>query len=231
MPVVVRNIVRTPKDLIDGYAGIGAATVHEAQGRTGHLDPALRPIFRGARIAGSAVTVGVPPGDNWMLHVAIEHCRAGDILVIAPTAPSHAGYVGELIATALRARDVAGAVIDAGCRDTAEIADMGFPIWSRHVSVFGTVKRTLGDVNVPMVCAGQRVAPGALVVADDDGVVVVPRARAAAVLEASRRREAKEALSRPRYAAGELSLDIQDMRADLAAAGIVYVDELPEELR
>jgi len=231
MPIVVRTIERSPKDIIDGYAGIGAATVHEAQGRTGNLDPALRPIFRGARIAGPAVTVSVPPADNWMLHVAIEHCRAGDILVIAPTAPSDAGYIGELIATALRARGVAGVVIDAGCRDTAEITEMGFPVWCRHVSVFGTVKRTLGDVNVPVVCAGQRVVPGDLVVADDDGVVVVPRTRAAAVLEASRQREAKEALSRPRYAAGELSLDVQNMRADLAAAGIVYLDELPEEMR
>jgi len=231
MPFVVRNIERTARGIVDGYAGIGTATVHEAQGRTGNLDPALRPVYRGPRIAGTAVTVSVPPADNWMVHVAIEHCREGDVLVVAPTAPSDAGYIGELIATALQARGVAGVVIDAGVRDAAEITDMGFPIWCRHVSVFGTVKRTLGDVNVPVVCAGQRVTPGDVVVADDDGVVVVPRGRAAEVLEASRQREAKEALSRPRYAAGELSVDIQNMRADLAAAGIVYLDELPEEMR
>lgn len=226
MAVVIRNIPRADRTLADALAGLGTATVHEAMGRTGNLDPALRPIF-GARIAGSAVTVSVPPADNWMVHVAIEQCREGDILVIAPTAPSDAGYVGDLIATALHARGVLGVVVDGGCRDTAELTAMGFPVWSRYISVYGTVKRTLGDVNLPVVCGGQLVRPGDVVVADDDGVVVVPRNDAATVLAAARARERGEAESRKRYAAGELSLDVKSMRAELAAAGLVYLDEPP----
>lgn len=224
MPIVVRNPVRTDPMVAAAFTRFGVATVHEAQGRTGLLDPRLRPIHPGSRIAGTAVTVSVPPGDNWMIHVAVEQCRRGDVLVVAPTSHSEAGYIGELIATALRAHGALGVVIDAGCRDVAELARMGFPVWSACVSAYGTVKQTLGDVNVPVVCAGQLVAPGDVVVADDDGVVVVPRADAAEVLEASRQREEKEALSRKRYEDGELSLDVSAMRERLAASGLVYVD-------
>jgi len=224
MPIVVRNPVRTDPVVAAAFSRFGVATVHEAQGRTGLLDPRLRPIHAGSRIAGTALTVSVPPGDNWMIHVAVEQCRRGDVLVVAPTSHSEAGYIGELIATALRAHGALGVVIDAGCRDVAELTRMGFPVWSACVSAYGTVKQTLGDVNVPVVCAGQLVNPGDVVVADDDGVVVVPRAGAAEVLEASRQREEKEARSRKRYEDGELSLDVSAMRDRLAAGGLVYVD-------
>jgi len=224
MPIVVRNPVRTDPVVAAAFSRFGVATVHEAQGRTGLLDPRLRPIHAGSRIAGTALTVSVPPGDNWMIHVAVEQCRPGDVLVVAPTSHSEAGYIGELIATALRAHGALGVVIDAGCRDVAELTRMGFPVWSACVSAYGTVKQTLGDVNVPVVCAGQLVNPGDVVVADDDGVVVVPRAGAAEVLEASRQREEKEARSRKRYEDGELSLDVSAMRDRLAAGGLVYVD-------
>jgi 4-hydroxy-4-methyl-2-oxoglutarate aldolase len=224
MPIVVRNPVRTDPMVAAAFTRFGVATVHEAQGRTGLLDPRLRPIHPGSRIAGTAVTVSVPPGDNWMIHVAVEQCRRGDVLVVAPTSHSQAGYIGELIATALRARGALGVVIDAGCRDVAELTRMGFPVWSACVSAYGTVKQTLGDVNLPVVCAGQLVTPGDVVVADDDGVVVVPRAGAADVLEACQQREEKEALSRKRYEDGELSLDVSAMREKLAAKGLVYID-------
>ena len=224
MPIVVRNPLRTDPVVAAAFSRFGVATVHEAQGRTGLLDPRLRPIHAGSRIAGTALTVSVPPGDNWMIHVAVEQCRRGDVLVVAPTSHSEAGYIGELIATALRAHGALGVVIDAGCRDVAELTRMGFPVWSACVSAYGTVKQTLGDVNVPVVCAGQLVNPGDVVVADDDGVVLVPRAGAAEVLEASRQREEKEALSRKRYEDGELSLDVSAMRDRLAAGGLVYVD-------
>ena len=224
MPVVVRNPSRAPRAVADAFAGYGVATVHEAQGRSGLLTPDINTIYSGVRIAGTAVTVSVPPADNWMIHVAVEQCSDGDILVVAPTSFSDAGYVGELIATALRARGVRGVVIDAGCRDVAELTDMGFPVWSACVSATGTVKETLGDVNVPIVCAGQRIEPGDVIVADDDGVVVVRRLAAADVLAGSRAREDREAAIRKRYAAGELSLDVSNMRATLAATGLVYVD-------
>jgi 4-hydroxy-4-methyl-2-oxoglutarate aldolase len=221
---VLRGTPRADPAVVDALAQIGVSTVHEAQGRTNLLDPALRPVWPGARVAGTAVTVSVPPADNWMLHVAVELCQEGDVLVVAPTSPSQAGYFGELLATAVAHRGVRGMVIDAGCRDVAELQEMAFPVWSRWVCAFGTVKETLGTVGVPVVCAGQRVEPGDVVVADDDGVVVVPRAQAAQVLDASQAREEKEAASRARYAAGEISLDVQSMRDRLARKGLRYVD-------
>jgi 4-hydroxy-4-methyl-2-oxoglutarate aldolase len=225
MNVVVRNVARADRAVVDGLAQFGVSTIHEAQGRAHLLDPALRPVYPGTRVAGTAVTVSVPPGDNWMIHVAVEQCAEGDLLVVAPTTPSSAGYFGELLATAVAQRGVRGAVVDAGCRDVAELRGMGFPVWSRHVSAFGTVKETLGSVNIGLVCAGQWIEPGDVVVADDDGVVVVPRGRAQQVLDASRAREEREAGVRGRYRDGELGLDVQNMRERLVAKGLTYVDQ------
>jgi len=222
MPVVVTDIKRPDPDLAASLAEFGVATVHEAQGRTGLMHQRLRPIYRGAAISGTAVTCTLPPGDNWMIHVAAEQCQPGDILVAATIAESHSGYFGDLLGTVFKTRGVRGLIIDAGCRDIRDLEAMGFPVWSRSILAHGTVKETLGDVNVPVSCGDEIVRPGDVIVADDDGVVVVPRASVAAVKEASAARIAKEAASRARYQAGELGLDVNDMRGRLAEKGLHY---------
>lgn len=227
-PVVIRTSKRAAPSDIAALAEVGVSTSHEAMGRIGLMKPYMRPIYAGAQIAGSAVTVLAQPGDNWMIHVAIEQVKPGDILVVACTTDNTDGMFGDLLATSLKARGGLGLVIDAGARDIRVLTEMGFPVWSRAISAKGTVKATLGSVNVPVVCAGALVHPGDVIVADDDGVVVVPRLEAATVAATARKREALEEEKRRRLASGELGLDMYAMREGLAKAGLVYRDDEDE---
>lgn len=227
-PIVVRSILRADESVIVGLGSLGVSTVHEAMGRSGLLRPYMRPIWPGAQVSGSAVTVLAQPGDNWMLHVAVEQCQRGDCLVVAVAADNTDGMFGELLATSLQARGVVGLVIDAGCRDVRALSQMRFPVWSRAISARGTVKATLGAVNIPVICAGAAISPGDVVIADDDGVVVVPRRDAPAVAAAAFKRRDEEETKRTRFAEGELGLDVYDMRGKLARAGLRYVNEIED---
>lgn len=223
--VVVRNIHRADADVVKRLGALGVATVHEAYGRSGLMKPYLRPVWAGGEAAGTAVTVLAHPGDNWMIHVAVEQCRPGDVLVVGCTSDNTDGMFGDLLATSLKARGVTGLVIDAGCRDVKSLREIGFPVWSRAISAKGTVKAALGAVNVPVVCAGVNVEPGDAVIADDDGVVVIRRKDAAEVVVKGEKRHADEEGKRKQLAAGALGLDMYKMREPLAKAGLVYLDE------
>jgi 4-hydroxy-4-methyl-2-oxoglutarate aldolase len=225
MAVVIQNIKRADSAAVAELGRYGVATIHEAQDRTGLMAPYMRPIWTGAHISGTAVTVSVPPCDNWMIHIAVEQCQPGDIMVIAPTSFSDAGYFGDLLGASLKAHGVIGVVLDGGCRDVAQLKAAGFPVWSKAISAQGTVKETLGDVNVPIVCGGQIVSPGDVIIADDDGVVVVPRDNAADIAAKSAAREAREDQVRLRYEAGELGIDMNNMRPRMAEKGLIYRDQ------
>jgi len=227
--IVVRNIKRTDAELVKRLGALGVATVHEAYGRYGLMKPYLRPVWQGGEAAGTAVTVLAHPGDNWMIHVAVEQCQPGDVLVVGCSADNTDGMFGDLLATSLMARGVRGLVIDAGVRDAKSLREMGFPVWSKAISAKGTVKATPGSVNVPVVCAGINVKPGDAVIADDDGVVVVGRDHAAEVVTKGEKRHADEEGKRKQLAAGVLGLDMYNMREPLKKAGLVYVDEPPED--